>query len=149
LYATGEVTASVHGANRLGGNSLAEGQVFGRRTGLRSAADVLNVAETRIAPQTIDAEIARIQSFQHRSGGEKLVELLDKIKNLMWNNVGIVRDAEKLQVAEVEIGKLQEAARGLSTSNLTELQSCLEIQDMLQTAEAIVVAAQIRKESRG
>jgi succinate dehydrogenase / fumarate reductase, flavoprotein subunit len=149
LYATGEVTASVHGANRLGGNSLAEGQVFGRRTGMRSAASIRDVAEPQIGQQAIDAEIARIKSFLKQSDGEKPLEMLRKIKDLMWNNVGIVRDAEKLRAAGVEIKKLQEEARGLSTSNLVELQLCLEIQDMLQTAEAIIVPAQVRKESRG
>jgi succinate dehydrogenase/fumarate reductase flavoprotein subunit len=149
LYATGEVTASVHGANRLGGNSLAEGQVFGRRTGMRAAANALNSRQIQIVQQTIDAEMKRIQSFLKQSNGEKPVELLRKMKDLMWNNVGIVRDAEKLHIAEVEIKNLQEEARSLSACNLAELQSCLEIQDMLQTAEAIIVAAQIRKESRG
>jgi succinate dehydrogenase / fumarate reductase, flavoprotein subunit len=149
LYATGEVTASVHGANRLGGNSLSEGQVFGRRTGIRSAASVSEITQTEIRQEAIDAEVARIQYFLNHSNGEKPAEILLKIKNLMWNNVGIVRDAEKLQIAEVEIKKLQEEARNLSASNLAELQSCLEIQDMLQTAETIIIAAQARKESRG
>src|SRR5216684_1574678 len=99
LYAVGEVTTSVHGANRLGGNSLSEGQVFGRRTGIRSASFVSDRTETPIAQTAIDAEIAHIQSFLNRPDGEKPTELLHKIKQLMWDNVGIIRDAGKLHAA--------------------------------------------------
>jgi succinate dehydrogenase/fumarate reductase flavoprotein subunit len=149
LYATGEVTASVHGANRLGGNSLAEGQVFGRRTGIHAAASLARSAASEIPPATIDAELARIQAFVRRPAGERPGELLPMIKGLMWEKVGIIRDAEKLQEAASEIKQMQERAHGLRATGLVELQSCLEIHDMLQTAAAIIVAARQRTESRG
>jgi succinate dehydrogenase/fumarate reductase flavoprotein subunit len=149
LYATGEVTASVHGANRLGGNSLAEGQVFGRRTGIRAASFAASNTAQAIPRSLLDAELARIQTFVHQPEGERPAELLAQIQQLMWDNVGIIRSAEKLQAADLEIKTLQEAAHRLRATNLLELQSCLEIQDMLRTARAIIVSACVRTESRG
>lgn len=149
LYATGEVTASVHGANRLGGNSLAEGQVFGRRTGIRSASFAARSPQIAISQAAIDAEVARVRSFLHRPGAQRPGALLAEIKQLMWDKVGIIRDAEKLQAGEQEIKQLQAQARGLQATDPGELQSCLEIQDLLQTARAIIVAARLRTESRG
>jgi succinate dehydrogenase/fumarate reductase flavoprotein subunit len=149
LYATGEVTASVHGANRLGGNSLAEGQVFGRRTGMRSAAFVAEQPQLPIGQAAIAAEVARVGAFLQRSEGGKPAELLGEVKRLMWDYVGLIRDAEKLQTAAVRIKELQQKAATLAASNLAELQACLELQEMVQTAEAIIVPALLRTESRG
>jgi succinate dehydrogenase/fumarate reductase flavoprotein subunit len=149
LYATGEVTASVHGANRLGGNSLAEGQVFGRRTGIRSAAFVTDQQAISIEQAAIDAEVARIETFLQRSDGGKPSELLSEVKWLMWDYVGLIRDAEKLQIAAGKIKELQEKASNLAATSLAELQACLELQEMVQTAEAIIVPALLRTESRG
>lgn len=149
LYAIGEVTASVHGANCLGGNSLAEGQVFGRRAGIRAAEYSKNSQSPYIAQQVLDAEVSRVESFLQRKTGLKAADILSKIKTIMWNNVGIIRDAEKLMAAQIEIERLQDEAHFLCAEDKSELRSCLEIQDMLKTAEVIILAALERKESRG
>ena len=67
----------------------------------------------------------------------------------MWNNGGIIRDSEKLMLGQQEVKKLQEEAQSLFAEDKSQLQSCLEIQDMLKTAEVIILAALERKESRG
>src|SRR6266705_263259 len=113
LYAVGEVTTSVHGANRLGGNSLAEGQVFGRRAGMHAAEYVKGSRSPEITRQAVDAEV------------------------------------DSLLTAKREIKQLQHEAQFLLAEDKSQLQACLETQDMLKTAEVIILAALERKESRG
>ncbi len=149
LYAVGEVTTSVHGANRLGGNSLAEGQVFGRRAGLHAADYVKDARSPQITREAIEAEIDRIEAFLHRKTGVQAAELLGRIKSIMWTNVGIIRDADKLLTAHKVIKQLQHEAQFLAAEHKSQLQSCLEVHDMLSTAEVIILAALERKESRG
>jgi succinate dehydrogenase / fumarate reductase flavoprotein subunit len=149
LFACGEVTRSVHGANRLGGNSIAEGQVFGRRTGLRASEYVRHSSLPQIPPQIIDEHVNDVETFSRRTSGIKTTEILMQIKDVMWNDVGIIRDAEKLQRAQQEVQRLQQEANSLYAQNIHELQSCLEIRDMLKVAESIIIAALERKESRG
>ncbi len=149
LYAIGEVTASIHGANRLGGNSLAEGQVFGRRAGIHAAAYSKNAQTVYIAQQVLDAEVSRIEAFLQRKAGAQASAILQEIKAIMWHKVGIIRDAEKLKLAQQEIKRLQDEAHSLYAEDKSQVQSCLEIQDMLKTAEVIILAALQRQESRG
>ncbi|GCE49391.1 thiol-driven fumarate reductase flavoprotein subunit [Thermosporothrix hazakensis] len=149
LYAVGEVSCSVHGANRLGGNSIAEGQVFGRRAGIRTSEYVKGVSMPEISEQLINAELQRIHSYLQREQGPKPAEVLSKIKDTMWNYVGIIRTEEGLLKGQEEIKKLQQEAQQIKATNTQELQASLEIRDMLETAEAIVTSALVRKESRG
>lgn len=149
LYAIGEVTANVHGANRLGGNSLAEGQVFGRRAGLHAAEFVKSCRSSHIAQQTVDTEADRVEAFRLRKDGVRASDILNSIKAIMWRNVGIIRDAEKLLIAQQTIKKLQVEAQSLVAEDKSLIQSCLEVQDMLKTAEVIILSALARKESRG
>src|SRR6266568_3660789 len=149
LYAVGEVTTSVHGANRLGGNSLAEGQVFGRRAGMHSAEHIKTTQSAHITQSAIDTEIQRIECLLTKKTGAKAADMLSSIKAVMWNNVGIIRDEEKLMLGQQEVKKVQEEAQSLFAEDKSQLQSCLEIQDMLKTAEVIILAALERKESRG
>lgn len=149
LFACGEVTRSIHGANRLGGNSVAEGQVFGRRAGLRASESVRHGKRPEISQQIIDESVKDIEAFLKRQSGIKTAEILTRIKDVMWQDVGIIRDAEKLQRAQREITALKQEANSLYAQNIQELQSCLEIRDMLKVAEVITLAALERKESRG
>ncbi len=149
LYAIGEVTTSVHGANRLGGNSLAEGQVFGRRAGMHAAEYVKGSRSPEITRQAVDAEVDRVEAFLRRNTGLFAADVLRKIKTVMWTNVGIIRDADSLLTAKREIKQLQHEAQFLLAEDKSHLQACLETQDMLKTAEVIVLAALERKESRG
>lgn len=149
LYAIGEVTTSVHGANRLGGNSLAEGQVFGRRAGMHAAEYVKGSRSPEITRQAVDAEVDRVEAFLRRNTGLLAADVLRKIKTVMWTNVGIIRDADSLLTAKREIKQLQHEAQFLLAEDKSQLQACLETQDMLKTAEVIILAALERKESRG
>jgi len=149
LYACGEVSRSVHGANRLGGNSIAEGQVFGRRTGMRASRDVKMRQDVQIESTLIDTEIQKIEALLLRKTDVKPGNILVQIKAAMWNDVGIIRDEEKLLRALQSVKHLKQEADELSAENVYELQSCLEIHDMLKVAEVIILSALERKESRG
>jgi len=149
LYAVGEVTRSVHGANRLGGNSLGEGQVFGKRAGIRTSTFAKKHAINETPQKAIDEEMKRLQTLMERTNGTDPDAIHEKIKNIMWENVGIIRNEMKLKKALTEIRKLQKEAEHLQAKNKEELIKCVEIQEMLQTAEAVIFPALERKESRG
>lgn len=155
LFAVGEVTRNIHGANRLGGNSLAEGQVFGRRAGIKAAHYVilnLKGEESRsfaIAQDDILHEIKRLEQFRKQKSGLDVKKLTLKLQTVMWENVGLIRDEKKLKLALKEIKKLQKDAHKTTAKNKEELQMCLELQEMLKVAETVVVCAILRKESRG
>lgn len=149
LFAVGEVTRNIHGANRLGGNSLAEGQVFGRRVGLRAAKTAKKTKQKHISHNLIIDEIARINTFLKRKNGLNPKTLMRKLQQIMWDNVGLIRDEKKLEDALLEVKKLQKLAKQLQARTKEQLQSCLELTKMLKVAETVIVAAILRKESRG
>jgi len=154
LYAVGEVAGGVHGANRLGGNSIAEGQVFGRRAGIAAAKFSKKIKYSAIPKEQIKKEQVRIFSFINRKVGVIPHVVEDKLKQVMWDKVGIFRDEKRLLQAKKAIAKLKLEAKKMKTrTSLKErnrdLQDCLEIENMLVTAESVVDAAILRKESRG
>ncbi len=149
LYAIGEVTRNIHGANRLGGNSIAEGQVFGRRAGIKIAAEVKKGKFTSIPVSLIKKELKSLSDFQKRSKGVRPSIVVKKLQQLMWDKVGIVRDEEALISALTDIQNMKEESKLLFAKTKADLQKCLEIPEMLTTSEAIIFSAIMRKESRG
>ncbi|HJJ69473.1 MAG TPA: fumarate reductase subunit A, partial [Methanocorpusculum sp.] len=101
LFAAGEVTGGVHGANRLGGNALADTQVFGRRAGISAGKCKSFVKE--IDTSALDAVEAKISRLY--DGDAAIPSVRRNLKSLMWNNVGIYRNELDLKVAEREVGK--------------------------------------------
>jgi len=154
LFAAGEVTRTVHGANRLGGNSIAECQVFGRRAGIAASKFAKKIKNSQLPKEQIKKEQTRIFSFINRKAGVTPHVVEDKLKQVMWDKVGIFRDEKRLLQAKKAIAELKIEAKKMKTrTNLKErnrdLQDCLEIENMLATAESVVEAAILRKESRG
>ena len=154
LFACGEVTASIHGANRLGGNSLAEGQVFGRRTGLRAAQSALetkrHLGGSRMDSPEVDVtgEISRIESLKRKSGTNPQ-SIRKQLQNLMWQYAGIIRNEEGLHKGLKSLTSLTSQTKNLSAQTAEDLQSSLELLEMLKVAEMILTAALMREESRG
>jgi len=137
LYSCGEVACTgVHGANRLASNSLLEGLVFGTRAGKYAAEYASAISKTEIENVSIKFDIPRRKEYID-------IDLFkSKIRNLMWELVGVVRDGEDLANAKHELERL--------VHDTTELDKAdLELQNMLQTAQLIVQAALQRTESRG
>jgi fumarate reductase (CoM/CoB) subunit A len=151
LYAAGEAAGGVHGANRLGGNALADTQVFGRRAG-ESAAINASKSKFRLDSSYIDVLEDKIQRTFH-DGDYNPFELKEHLQNLMWNNVAIIRREAGLSSALKDIERLN---KDLNTMKVPDgrgfnqhLQDALELTNMILVAKLVARAALIRKESRG
>ncbi len=153
LFSAGEDSSGVHGANRLGGNGVAESTVFGARVGDAISAWIKNVKQDPPrAEQMADAQNLANKFFE-RKEGESPWSLRDELGKIMWERVGIVRSGEKLKLALTEIALLQKsleytAASGGRVFNLT-WQQALDLRNMLTASELIARGALLREESRG
>jgi succinate dehydrogenase / fumarate reductase flavoprotein subunit len=156
LFAAGEAACiSLHGANRLGSNALLEGLVFGRITGKTV---VKFLKEYQEPSSDIDKEAEKVineaYSFTKSESGIHFGEILEKLREIMWNNVGIFRDESGLKEALSEINRLREATRKMyvvdkSKVYNTEFFNALELRNMLDLAQVIAYSALVRTESRG
>jgi succinate dehydrogenase/fumarate reductase flavoprotein subunit len=157
LYAAGECACiSVHGANRLGGNSLLETVVFGRLVADTIVEHIPKIPKPEVGPvKTAMEEIyARIDQILERTGGEHLFSLMDAMKHTMYDKFGIFRDGPKMQEGLSEIKKFQEQILEVSLGNKHRevnqaLIRFLELEGMLQLAEVVALGALSREESRG
>ena len=155
LYAAGECACvSVHGANRLGCNSLLDLVVFGRRAGKRMVENLGNM-ELASIPGRPDADaITRIEDVKNRSGGEKAGTLRREMQEIMTQNCSVFRDEKSLGKALAKIRSLLERYRKVGVENRgqrfnTDLLDALELGSLLHLAETILVSAMAREESRG
>jgi succinate dehydrogenase / fumarate reductase flavoprotein subunit len=158
LYASGECSClSLHGANRLGCNSLLDLVVFGRRTGGTMLKDLKNLAwvEPPKDPvaQTRD-RIERLEAGGAGKRGEKVGRLRSSLQETMTMNCSVFRHEETLVGALSEIRELRERYREVAIDNRsarfnTDLLEALELECLLGLAEAVVASAGARKESRG
>ena len=152
LFAAGEVASGLHGGNRLGGNSLADILVFGRRSGLGAAEYTKKATLENPSKSDIEGEIVRVKSYL-RDDGRNPYEVIEELSSNMSENVGIIRTETNLQKALIKILELKSAAPKVGVRGDLKynkgLLACLEIPNMLTAAEAIVRGAITRKESRG
>jgi succinate dehydrogenase / fumarate reductase, flavoprotein subunit len=154
LFAAGEVAAGLHGANRLGGNSLSDLLVFGRRAG-RAAAEYARALDVRPEATSDQAdEIARaaLQPFE-RLDGENPYALQQDLQDTMQALVGIIRTEDELKEALDRLDELKERA-GRATAEGNRLYNpgwhlALDLRSLLAVSETIALAALERKESRG
>jgi fumarate reductase (CoM/CoB) subunit A len=151
LYAAGEAAGGVHGANRLGGNALADTQVFGRRAG-ESAANNTSKSKFNLDSSYLDVLEDRIQRTFH-DGDYYPFELKEKLQNIMWNNVAIIRREKGLKSAINVIDRLNKDLSAMKVPDGTgfnqHFQDALELENMIQVAKLVTRAALIREESRG
>jgi len=157
LYAGGECACiSVHGANRLGGNSLLETVVFGRLTADKIIEDISNIPEPDSRPvqsamQKIDA---RINHILKKDNGKHLFSLMDDMAQTMFDKFGIFRDSKTMKDGLLEIKNMQNEISHVSIDNKDRavnqaLIRFFELEFMLHLAEAVGVGALKREESRG
>jgi len=155
LYAAGECACvSVHGANRLGGNSLLDTLIFGRRSGIRASEYIKRSFPPPPSVQFFDRERQRLNRLKNRKVGEKIWPIKLELGNLMGTHVGVFRFKEKLEEAGQLIRKLKLRYQDIviqDKSNVfnTELIAALELGSILDLAEVIVKGALGREESRG
>jgi succinate dehydrogenase / fumarate reductase flavoprotein subunit len=153
LFAAGEAAAGLHGANRLGGNSLSDLLVFGRRAGLAAAKYAKEVSAPTIDAAQIDgAEREALAPFQ-RQGGENPYAIHRDLQTTMQSLVGIFRTREDVQRALVELGKLKERWSHTSVEGSRMFNPgwhlALDLKSMLTISEAVAKSALVREESRG
>ena len=152
LFAAGEVTSGLHGANRLGGNSLAETVVFGRYAGEHAAQHSTEIRAQLRSPEVIRRANETLDNMIQ--DGEEMARPLQRaIRDNMWTNCGVLRNGEKLDRALVELQRIREAARRVdvrpSSEGFQDLALALDLQSALASAEATVRCAIERRESRG
>ncbi|MFH0968248.1 MAG: fumarate reductase (CoM/CoB) subunit TfrA [Methanobacteriota archaeon] len=143
LFACGEVAGGVHGANRLGGNALAETQVFGRRAGLSAGQEP--VRNKILSDQNISPVITDLDEFLHGDTAPHIIRA--RLQEAMWKGAGIFRNRTDLEETLTEIESLQNIR--MKASHPTILAECCIVRNMLTTARLIVTSALIREESRG
>jgi succinate dehydrogenase / fumarate reductase flavoprotein subunit len=157
FYAAGECSCiSVHGANRLGGNSLLETVVFGRLIADKIIEDIPNIPkpEAEQIEKAIQEIDIRIEHILKRTDGEHLFSIMDKMKQTMFNKFGIFRDVQRMQEGFSEIKKLQDQASKVCINNKDRkvnqaLIRFFELENMLMLAEVVAYGALNREESRG
>ena len=152
LYAAGEVTAWLHGANRLGGNSLSETVVFGRRAGEAaagwSASRDLQLRDRRVV-RAADEELSGLV----RHGRQFARPLQRALRDAMWETCGVVRDQDGLRRGLDRVAELRELAGQVdvrpTSEGYADLAHALDLRASLVTAEATLLGALARSESRG
>ncbi|WP_017445578.1 succinate dehydrogenase flavoprotein subunit [Gayadomonas joobiniege] len=155
LYACGEIACvSVHGANRLGGNSLLDLVVFGRATGLYLG-DALNDYSTSEASDSdIEASLTRFNRWESTDKGEDPVQIKKDLQNCMQLNFSVFREGDSMAQGLAELKEIRERLKvakldDRSSEFNTQRIECLELDNLMETAFATAVAANYRTESRG
>ncbi len=151
LFGAGEVCGGVHGANRLGGNALADTQVFGRIAGI-GASKAAKESELKTNDEQVNAEASRIEGLI-KKGSIKPREFKNNIKNLMWEKVAIVREEKTLNEALKQLQEMQNNLSELDVSDTKQynedLVTALEVINMVEICILTVKSAILRRESRG
>ena len=155
LFAAGECACvSVHGANRLGTNSLLDIVVFGKHAGLKAAEYAKN-ADYQKMPDGADSSIrSELEALKNGSGKENAFDLSNEMKNVMFADVGIYRNEKDMTSALEKVRELQKRFKEVKVSDTgkifnTELLNAWELSNMLEIAEVVAASALNRKESRG
>jgi succinate dehydrogenase / fumarate reductase flavoprotein subunit len=154
LFAAGEVAGGMHGANRLGGNSLSDLLVFGRRAGMAAAEFAQGRTGTPVANTgEVAAVVAEAQAPFERDGGESPYDLQHDLQQMMQNLVGIIRTDSELRQALDELDTMSERAQKLSVSGGRAYNPgwnlATDLPSMLTTSRLVATGALERRESRG
>ncbi len=156
LYAIGECACvSVHGANRLGTNSLLDLVVFGRAAGNHIVAQKLQSASHRSFPEHgADTALERLAHIDHSTSGEKVQDIAGDIRQTMQTYCGVFRTSELLADGKQKILALAERAKHVHVKDKSKVFNtarieALELANLVETAKATIVSAEARTESRG
>ncbi len=155
FYAAGEVACvSVHGANRLGTNSLVDLVVFGKRAGKAAAAYAQQNDWAELPAETWEPTQAMLQKMMEHDGQYNVADLRAEMQALMMDNVGVFRTEEGIQSALTRVRELQECAQDITVMDKgkrfnTDILEAIELQNLLDLAEVTAASALARQESRG
>lgn len=154
LFAAGEVAAGLHGANRLGGNSLSDLLVFGRRAGMGAVEYVKReTPAANVSTADVEKAIAENESFFNNKGGENPYALHREIQEMMNGHVGIVRNEDDLRQAITELDGFEKRTAGVSVDGGRAYNPgwnlAMDLRSLLIISRGIAMSALERKESRG
>ena len=153
LFAAGEVAGGMHGSNRLGGNSLSDLLVFGRRAGMGAAAYVKQNSSASVSEATVAAAAARIEAPFARTGGENSYSLHAELQEVTHNLVGIIRTGAELKEAIERIAEIRKRSANVAVSGGRKFNPgfhlAFDLDNMLLVAESTAKSAIGREESRG
>ena len=156
MYAIGECACvSVHGANRLGTNSLLDLIVFGRATGNHIInSDIKQRSHKPLPKDALDPALERMARLENSSGGERVQDVANDIRSTMQKYCGVFRTDALLKQGVEEIMKLDERRKHVSFTDKSKVFNtarveALELDNLIETAKATIVSAEARKESRG
>ena len=153
LFAAGEVAGGMHGSNRLGGNSLTDLLVFGRRAGVGAAEYVRKNPANPVSDASIAKAADRVQAPFTRSGGENPYALHQELQEVTHNLVGIIRTRNEIQSAIEQIADIRRRSTNVSVSGDRQFNPgfhlAFDLDNMLLIAESTAKSAIVREESRG
>ena len=155
LYAVGECSCvSVHGANRLGTNSLLDLLVFGRAAGNHIVEHNKTTVQKPLPPGAADATLARIARLDEATDGEYAQDVANDIRAAMQKHAGVFRTQASMDEGVVEIAKLRERVKKIGLKDKSKIFNtarieALEVENLIESAEATIVSAAARHESRG
>ncbi|MET7567960.1 succinate dehydrogenase flavoprotein subunit [Streptomyces sp. NPDC005492] len=155
LYAAGEVACvSVHGANRLGTNSLLDINVFGRRAGIAAAEYSQKASYVELPENPAQQVVDQVEHLRNSTGTERVAVLRRELQETMDANVMVFRTEQTIKTAVEKIAELRERYRNVSIQDKgrrfnTDLLEAIELGNLLDLAEVMAVSALARKESRG
>ena len=152
LYAAGEVTSGLHGANRLGGNSLAEILIFGKRAGAAASQRSKEIEVHIRSKKVINKAHENLNSWI-KNGSEVARPLQRSLRNIMWEYGGVVKNKEKLEKGLSEIEGLKESSKNLDvrpdSEGYQDLMLAFDLEASIASSEATLKSALNREESRG
>jgi succinate dehydrogenase / fumarate reductase flavoprotein subunit len=153
LFAAGEVAGGMHGSNRLGGNSLSDLLVFGRRAGMGAVEYVKNNGANPVSDATVKTAAARIEAPFSREGGENSYSLHAELQEVTHNLVGIIRTGAEIEEAIEKIADIRKRSANVSVSGGRKFNPgfhlAFDLDNMLLVAESTAKSALRREESRG
>ncbi|SBS33236.1 Succinate dehydrogenase flavoprotein subunit [Marinomonas aquimarina] len=156
LYACGEIASvSVHGANRLGGNSLLDLVVFGRAVGLQVKKSLDEGFDSMAASDTdVEKAMSRLNRLNSSTGGESVAEVRAELQKIMQLYFGVFREGPSMQKGLEQLKELRKRVENLHLEDKSQAFNtarieALELENLLEVAEATAIPAEFRKESRG
>ncbi len=156
LYACGEVACvSVHGANRLGGNSLLDLVVFGRASGIHIEKSLRDGIEMRDASETdLEQAMSRLNALNNSTGDENVAGMRAELQGVMQNHFGVFRNEKFMQEGIEKLSQIRERMANLQLADKSQVFNtarieALELHNLFEVAEATAITAEERKESRG
>jgi succinate dehydrogenase / fumarate reductase flavoprotein subunit len=156
LYACGEAACvSVHGANRLGGNSLLDLVVFGRAAGIQIEESLRQGFESQDASESdLEEAMSRLNALDSRKTGEQVADVKKELQNTMQLHFGVFREGDKMAEGRKKLIEIREKVNNVvladhsKTFNTARIEA-LELANLMEVAEATAISADVRTESRG